>query len=57
MQRRRPSERVRAKAWTAYWWTVTPALVTAFTTISFDRELGLALAAAVAASWLVIALG
>lgn len=58
MQRRRPSERLRERAWTAYWWTVTPTLVfTAFTTITFDRELGLALAAAVAASWLVIALG
>jgi predicted permease len=58
MQRRRPSGRLRERAWTAYWWTVTPALVfTAFTTVSFDRELGLALAAAVAASWLVIALG
>ena len=58
LQRRRPSERLRERAWTAYWWTVTPALVfTAFTTITFDRELGLALAAAVAASWLVIALG
>jgi predicted permease len=58
MQRRRRSECLRERAWTAYWWTVTPALVfTAFTTVSFDRELGLALAAAVAASWLVIALG
>ena len=58
LQRRRPSERLRERAWTVYWWTVTPTLVfTAFTTIGFDRELGLALAAAVAASWLVIALG
>jgi hypothetical protein len=58
LQRRRPSERLRERARTAYWWTVTPTLVfTAFTTIGFDRELGLALAAAVAASWLVIALG
>jgi predicted permease len=58
LQRRRPSERLRERAWTVYWWTVTPTLVfTAFTTITFDRELGLALAAAVAASWLVIAIG
>jgi predicted permease len=58
LQRRRPSERLRERAWTVYWWTVTPALVfTAFTTIGFDQDLGLALAAAVAASWLVIALG
>ncbi|MGH3005159.1 MAG: AEC family transporter [Gaiellaceae bacterium] len=58
VQRRHPSERLRERAWTAYWWTVAPTLVfTAFSTIDFDRELGLALAAAVLASWLVIALG
>jgi hypothetical protein len=35
LQRRRPSERLRERAWTVYWWTVTPTLVfTAFTTIT-----------------------
>jgi malate permease and related proteins len=58
MQRHRPSDRLRELAWDAYWWTITSTLVfTSFSTIEFDRELGLALAAAVLASWLVIALG
>lgn len=58
VQRRHPSDRFRERAWTAYWWAVTATLVfTSFSTIEFDRELGLALAAAVLASWLVIALG
>lgn len=57
-QRRLPSARVRERAWSAYFWTVTPTLVfTSFSTIRFDRELGLALVAAILASWLVIALG
>lgn len=58
LQGRHGSPRLRERAWTAYFWTVTPALVfTAFSTIEFDRGLGLALAAAVLASWLVIGLG
>lgn len=57
-QRSFPGERLRTRSWTAYFWTVTPLLVfTAFTTITFDRRLGLALAAAVLASWAVIGLG
>jgi predicted permease len=57
-QRRATGPSVRERAWAAYFWTVTPTLVfTAFSTIEFDRELGLALAAAILASWLVILLG
>jgi malate permease and related proteins len=53
-----PGERLRSRSWTAYFWTVTPLLVfTAFTTVTFDRGLVLALAAAVLASWAVIAIG
>ena len=48
---------LRGRTWTTYFWTVTPVLVfTAFSTIHFDRQLGLALAAAVLASWLVVAI-
>lgn len=58
VQRRRPAESLRARAWTAYFWTLAPALVFyAFSTVSFDRELTLALAAAIIASWLVIGFG
>lgn len=58
VQSRHRGESLRARAWTAYFWTLTPALVVyAFSTVSFDRELTLALAAAILASWLVIGLG
>lgn len=58
LQRRHPGERARQVAWAAYWWTVATTLVfTSFSTVHFDRGLGLALAAAVLASWLVMALG
>ncbi|MGH3035437.1 MAG: AEC family transporter [Gaiellaceae bacterium] len=58
VQRHAPSAVLRERLWAAYFWTVTPALVfTAFSTIEFDRELGLALAAAILASWLVILAG
>jgi len=44
--------------WTAYFWSVAPALVFyAFSTVRFDRGLGLALAAAILSSWLVVLLG
>jgi hypothetical protein len=57
-QRSFPGDRLRSRSWTAYFWTVTPLLVfTAFTTITLDRGLGLALAAAILASWAVIAIG
>ncbi len=46
---------LREQSWTAYFWTITPALVFyAFSTVEVDSELALALAAAVAASWLVL---
>jgi hypothetical protein len=58
VQRHAPSPRLRERAWAAYWWTVTPTLLlTSFATIQFDRGLGLALAAAVLASWLVFGIG
>jgi hypothetical protein len=57
-QRRLPGDRLRARAWTTYFWTVTPLLVfTAFTTIGLDAGLGLAIAAAILASWAVIGIG
>jgi predicted permease len=49
---------VRRRVWTAYFWTLTPLLVfTAFSTVPLDRQIGLALAASVVASWLVIGIG
>jgi len=57
-QRTLPGDRLRRRAWGGYFWTVTPALAFAsFTTVVVSRALGLALAAAILASWLVIALG
>jgi predicted permease len=57
VQRRARAPAVREGAWNAYFWTLTPVLVfTSFSTIVFDRALGLALAAAALASWLVIGL-
>jgi hypothetical protein len=57
-QRLRPGGSLLRRAWTAYFWTLTPALVFfAFSTVSFDRDLTLALAAAILASWLVIGAG
>lgn len=58
VQRAVPGDRLRTRSWTVYFWTVTPLLVfTAFTTVTLDRGLGLALAAAILASWTVIGLG
>jgi malonate transporter and related proteins len=58
VQSRYRAEALRASAWTAYFWTLTPALVFyAFSTVTFDRELTLALTAAILSSWLVIGLG
>lgn len=49
---------LRDRAWMSYFWTLTPVLVFyAFSTLPFDQELGLALAAAIVASWLVIGVG
>lgn len=54
-QRARPGDTLRRRAWTAYFWTVTPVIVfSAFSTIPFDRRIALALVAAIVASWLVI---
>lgn len=53
-----PADRLRRGAWTAYFWTVTPALVfTAFLTVPFDRAIALALAASIVSAWLVIGIG
>ena len=58
VQRRHPSQTLRERAWSAFWWTVTPTLVfSAFSTVDFDRDLTVALGAAILASWLVIGLG
>lgn len=57
-QQARRADSLRERAWTSYFWTLTPVLVFyAFSTLPFGRELGLALAAAILASWLVMALG
>jgi predicted permease len=46
---------LRERTWTAYFWTITPALVFyAFSTVAVDRELALALGAAIGASWLML---
>jgi predicted permease len=56
VQRLYPRPWVLRVSWAAYFWTVTPALVFfSFTTVTFDRGLNLALIAAIAGSWLVIA--
>ena len=58
IQRRPGSERLRRRVWTIYFWTVAPTLVFfAFSTVSFDHGLALALVAVVLSSWLVLALG
>ena len=55
VQRMHPSPLVLRAVWAVYFWTVTPALVFySFSTLTFDRELTLALAAAIVASWLVL---
>jgi predicted permease len=57
IQRRAGSADVlRERLWTAHFWTLVPALVFyAFATVPFEKEIGLALAAAILANWLVIA--
>lgn len=58
VQRLHPSPWVLRAIWAVYFWTVTPALVFySFSTLTFDRDLTLALAAAILASWLVLAVG
>ncbi len=58
LQRRYPGDSFRRRTWTAYFWTVTPVIVfTAFSNVPLDRRIGLALAASIAAAWLVIGLG
>jgi predicted permease len=58
LQRLAPSETLRGRAWTTYFWTMLPLLVFyAFSTVRLDHALGLALAAAVVATWLVAGLG
>ena len=58
VQRRRAADTVRTRAWTGYFWTLAPLLVFfAFSTIPVDRYLGLALAASILASWIVMGIG
>jgi malate permease and related proteins len=57
VQRLHPRPWVLRVTWGLYFWTITPALVFySFSTVTFDRDLTLALAAAVLAGWLVIAI-
>jgi malate permease and related proteins len=52
------AEDARRGLWTVHFWTLVPALVFyAFTTVPFDRDIGVALGAAILANWLVIAVG
>ena len=52
------AERARDLLWLAYFWTLIPGLVfVTFLTVSVDRGLLLALAAAIVATWLVAAAG
>src|SRR5438093_826297 len=58
IQRARTSARLRDLTWLAYFWTIAPVLVyVVFRTVHVDRNLLLALAAAIAATWIVAAVG
>jgi predicted permease len=49
---------LRERLWTAHFWTLVPALVFyAFSTVPFEAAIGLALAAAILANWLVLGVG
>ncbi|MDQ2984007.1 MAG: AEC family transporter [Actinomycetota bacterium] len=57
VQRARSSERLREATWIAYFWTIAPVLVyVVFRTVDVDRNLLLALGAAIAATWIVAVL-
>jgi predicted permease len=54
VQRAYGSERLRARAWTIYFWTLAPLLVfTTFTLVRVDRKFLLALAAAILGTWML----
>jgi predicted permease len=54
--RARSADLLRERVWGAHFWSLVPVLVFyAFSTIPFEAEIGLALAAAILANWLVIA--
>jgi predicted permease len=54
--RARSTHLLRERLWGAHFWSLVPALVFyAFSTVPFEAEIGLALAAAILANWLVIA--
>lgn len=54
--RAQSAELLRERLWTAHFWTLIPLLVFyAFSTVPFEQELALALAAAILANWLVLA--
>jgi predicted permease len=58
IQRRPGSELLRRRVWSVYFWTVAPTLVFfAFSTVTFDHGLALAMVAVVLSSWLVLGLG
>ncbi|MEZ5101143.1 MAG: AEC family transporter [Thermoleophilia bacterium] len=57
LQRLAPGDGLRRRAWLLYFWTVTPLVVFhAFSRVPLDREIGLALAAAVLGAWTVVGL-
>ena len=54
--RARSADLLRERVWDAHFWSLVPALVFyGFSTVPFEAEIGLALAAAIVANWLVIA--
>jgi malate permease and related proteins len=54
--RTRSANLLRERVWGAHFWSLVPALVFyGFSTVPFEAEIGLALAAAIVANWLVIA--
>ena len=55
VQRAWRSDRLRAATWLAYFWTIAPVLVyVVFRTVHVDHRLLLAVAAAIAATWLLL---
>ena len=58
IQRARTNERLRDITWLAYFWTIAPVLVyVVFRNVHVNRNLLLALAAAIVATWVVAAIG
>jgi predicted permease len=57
LQRLSAEERIRDAVWRASFWVVIPVLVfSTFLTVKFDRSLGLAIAAVIASTWMMVGL-